>query len=153
MGIPDDLTADEGRRIRVQRARPKGRKRRLPENPRSKQTLERTLARLKPPPKNPLEDPLAGIKRPLKALNGPVPGRRHTEFEAIDVLEIRQGFYMTQRQFARLMGINVKTLRNWEQGRRRPHGPSRALLRVAAAKPKLVAEVLLRHKRIWWLDF
>jgi len=153
MGILDDVLREEPWRIRVQRAKPKGRKRPLLENPRSVKTLERALAKRKPPPKNPLADPLAGIKRPLKALNGPTPGQCHTEFAPIDVLEIRQGFYMTQRQFARLMGINVKTLRNWEQGRRRPHGPSRALLRIAAAKPKVVAEVLLRHKRIWWLDF
>ena len=153
MGILDDVLRDEPWRIRVQRAKPKGRKRPLPENPRSEKAIERALARWKPPPPNPLADPLAGIKQPIRAVGGPHPGKRHVEFEGIDVLEIRQGFYMTQRQFARLLGINIKTLRNWEQGRRLPHGPARALLRVAAAKPKVVADVLLRHKRIWWLDF
>jgi putative transcriptional regulator len=49
-----------------------------------------------------------------------------------------------------MIGISVETLRNWEQGRRSPHGPSRALLRVAAANPNAVAAVLLRHRREWW---
>jgi putative transcriptional regulator len=43
-------------------------------------------------------------------------------------------------------------LRNWEQGKRRPHGPSRALLRVAAAHPEAVARTLWRYRRVWWLD-
>jgi putative transcriptional regulator len=103
-------------------------------------------------PTNPLEDPLAGIKRPLRSLNGPAPGHPILEFEAVDVRDIRRLFHASQSQFARLLGINVETLRNWEQGRRSPHGPARALLRVAAANPNLVARVLSSHRRAWWLD-
>ena len=41
-----------------------------------------------------------------------------------------------------MIGVSVATLQNWEQGRRRPEGPARALLRVAAKNPQAVARVL-----------
>ena len=40
------------------------------------------------------------------------------------------------------MGISVGTLRNWEQGRRKPEGPARVLLRVAAKHPEAVLDVV-----------
>jgi DNA-binding transcriptional regulator YiaG len=101
---------------------------------------------------NPLADPLAHIKRPLRPLNGPEPREAQLEFAPIDVLEIRYKFHATQRQFARMFGISVETLRNWEQGKRRPHGPARALLRVAKANPEEVVRTLWRYRRAWWLD-
>jgi putative transcriptional regulator len=99
---------------------------------------------------NPLEDPIAGIKRPLRSLNGPAPGYPILEFESIDVREIRAQFHATQRAFATMLGINLETLRNWEQGRRSPQGPARALLRLAAASPRAVARVLLDSRQRWW---
>lgn len=54
---------------------------------------------------------------------------------------IRAQFGMSQRQFARMMGISVNTLQNWEQGRRRPDGPARVLLRVAAKHPEALASI------------
>jgi putative transcriptional regulator len=101
---------------------------------------------------NPLRDPLARIKRPLRAMNGPAAGTPHVEFEASQIVEIRYKFHATQRHFARMFGISVETLRNWEQGKRRPHGPSRALLRVAKANPEAVARTLWRFRRAWWMD-
>jgi len=41
-----------------------------------------------------------------------------------------------------MLGISVKTLRNWEQGRRRPEGPARVLLQVAARHPEAVWDVV-----------
>jgi hypothetical protein len=101
---------------------------------------------------NPLRDPLAHIKRPLRALNGPTPGQSHVEFGPLDVVEIRHKLHATQSQFARMFGISVETLRNWEQGRRRPTGPARSLLRVAAAHPEAVGRTLWRYRRVWWMD-
>ena len=49
---------------------------------------------------------------------------------------------LTQDKFAALMNISVHTLRNWEQGRRKPEGPAKALLRVASKNPKAVLEAL-----------
>ena len=79
-----------------------------------------------------------------------IPGaRRRREFEPIDVREIRRQFQQTRRQFAEMIGINRETLRNWERGRRNPRGPSRALLRIAAADPDVVAAVLVRNRVPW----
>ena len=64
------------------------------------------------------------------------------EFSPIDIQHIRAQFLATQRQFARMIGVNYETLRNWEAGRRRPHGPARALLRVLDANPFAVARAL-----------
>ena len=46
---------------------------------------------------------------------------------------LQNAYNLTQEQFADMLGISVRTLRNWEQGRRKPEGPAIALLRIAAA--------------------
>jgi len=58
------------------------------------------------------------------------------------VKRIREGYKLSQAQFAALLGISVGTLRNWEQGRRAPEGPARVLLRVAERYPKAVWDVV-----------
>jgi DNA-binding transcriptional regulator YiaG len=57
-----------------------------------------------------------------------------------DVAALRRFVGLTQEQFALAMGISVHTLRNWEQGRRRPEGPAIALLRIAARHPRIIRE-------------
>lgn len=52
--------------------------------------------------------------------------------------EIRSKFHLTQNEFAKLLNISVATLRNWEQGRRRPEGPARVLLNVANSNPEVL---------------
>ena len=47
---------------------------------------------------------------------------------------------LSQNKFAELLGISVKTLHNWEQGRRQPTGAARVLLRVASRHPEVVLE-------------
>jgi putative transcriptional regulator len=69
------------------------------------------------------------------------PGRV-TEFRPEDVRAIRGKFEKSQEEFALMIGVSVATLQNWEQGRRRPEGPARALLRVAAKNPQAVAKAL-----------
>jgi putative transcriptional regulator len=64
------------------------------------------------------------------------------EFAPVDVKAIRQRLRQSQAQFARMIGVSVATLQNWEQGRRRPEGPARALLQVAAVNPQAVAAAL-----------
>lgn len=59
-----------------------------------------------------------------------------------DIAALRRFVGLTQTQFARAMGISVHTLRNWEQGRRRPDGPAIALLRIAARHPRIIRENL-----------
>ena len=57
-----------------------------------------------------------------------------------DVADLRAFVGLTQVDFAQALGISVRTLQGWEQGRRRPDGPSIALLRIAARHPKIIRE-------------
>ncbi len=59
-----------------------------------------------------------------------------------DVAALRRFVGLSQSQFAQAMGISVHTLRNWEQGRRRPEGPAIGLLRIAARHPRIIRENL-----------
>jgi putative transcriptional regulator len=59
-----------------------------------------------------------------------------------DVRAIRIRLKKSQSEFALMIGVSVATLQNWEQGRRKPEGPARALLRIAEQNPKAVAEAL-----------
>lgn len=62
--------------------------------------------------------------------------------EAPDVKRIRERFELSQSEFAALLGISLKTLQNWEQGRRSPHGAARVLLQVADRHPEAVWETV-----------
>ena len=73
---------------------------------------------------------------------GAAPAGRMTEFAAVDVKAICQRLEKSLSAFARMIGVSVSTLQNWEQGRRQPVGPARALLRIAAASPDVVAAAL-----------
>lgn len=57
-----------------------------------------------------------------------------------DIVALRAFVGLTQEDFAKALGISVYTLRNWEQGRRKPEGPAMALLRIAARHPKIIRE-------------
>jgi putative transcriptional regulator len=59
-------------------------------------------------------------------------------FWAPRVLAMRKTMGLSQRLFARLVGVSVKTLQNWEQGRRQPSGPAAVLLTVLVADPGAV---------------
>jgi putative transcriptional regulator len=69
------------------------------------------------------------------------PGRTF-RYDAPDISAIRKALHVSQKEFAALIGVSVDTVQNWEQGRRKPRGPARALLRVAWRKPKAVLEAL-----------
>jgi putative transcriptional regulator len=64
-----------------------------------------------------------------------------------DVAALRAHFGLTQSKFAALLGISVDTLQNWEQRRRRPEGPAKVLLRVAAAHPEALLSVAGRSPK------
>lgn len=49
---------------------------------------------------------------------------------------------LSQAQFAALLGISVRTLHDWEQGRREPSGAARTLLKIASRHPEVLREVL-----------
>jgi putative transcriptional regulator len=60
----------------------------------------------------------------------------------VDVRAIRSKLRMTQEAFANTFGFSVNTLRHWEQGKRRPEGPTRAYLLVIDRAPKTVRKAL-----------
>lgn len=56
-------------------------------------------------------------------------------------LVARAGTGLSQAQFAKLIGVSLRTLQEWEQGRKRPSGPAAALLRLVARDPQAVVEL------------
>jgi putative transcriptional regulator len=60
------------------------------------------------------------------------------------VRDLRRRARLTQQEFAERLGVPVETIRNWEQGKRMPRGPARALLAVIAHAPETVFAALAR---------
>lgn len=58
------------------------------------------------------------------------------------MLDVRAKLGLSQHQFASLLGISVRTLHDWEQGRRDPSGAAKTLLKVVARHPQVVREVM-----------
>jgi putative transcriptional regulator len=77
-----------------------------------------------------------------KIRRGTMKSSRVTDFNPADVRAIRKKLDKSQSEFALMIGVSVATLQNWEQGRRIPEGPARALLKIAAENPAAVAEAL-----------
>jgi len=67
---------------------------------------------------------------------------RRTTLSKIDVRSLRDRLSLTQSEFSAMIGVSVRTLQNWEQGRREPEGPAKALLRVVEREPKAVLNAL-----------
>ena len=63
-------------------------------------------------------------------------GKRQTLYLPSNVKSIRKKMDLSQSAFAGLLGVSVRTLQEWEQGRRTPKGPAQALLRVADRHPE-----------------
>jgi putative transcriptional regulator len=84
-----------------------------------------------------LQDALAYAKGDRKR------GRIHViKVAAVDVRKARKKLGMSQDRFAQSFGVSVATVRNWEQGRRRPEGAARVLLRVIEREPEAVRRAL-----------
>lgn len=58
-----------------------------------------------------------------------------------NVATIREKTGLSQARFAQLLGVSVRTLQDWEQGRRAPSGAARTLLRIAAKNPQALLDV------------
>jgi putative transcriptional regulator len=58
-----------------------------------------------------------------------------------DVAKIRKKTELSQARFAELLGVSVRTLQDWEQGRRAPSGAARTLLMIADTDPKALLRV------------
>ncbi len=58
------------------------------------------------------------------------------------VASIREQTSLSQTAFARLIGVSVRTLQDWEQGRRAPSGPARTLLTIAHRNPRALLDLV-----------
>ena len=57
------------------------------------------------------------------------------------VVEVRTKTGLSQTEFAKLLGVSVRTLQDWEQGRRQPSGAAKSLLRIARKHPATLLEL------------
>ncbi|MGE7993422.1 NadS family protein [Pseudomonas sp. NPDC089554] len=79
-----------------------------------------------------MDEILQGTRKPSRAF----------EINASQVRSIRMATGLSQARFAEMIDVQVATLRNWEQGRREPTGPAKALLRAIHNDPDHVLKAL-----------
>lgn len=85
---------------------------------------------------------LESVREGGEILRGERAPSRAFHFEDPDVRSLREKHGLSQSRFAAMMGISVGTLRNWEQGRRKPEGSARVLLKVVEKHPEAVFDVV-----------
>lgn len=85
---------------------------------------------------------ITSVKQAGRIKRGEEEPAQKFEVKAEDVKAIRANLRMSQAEFSLMIGVSVATLQNWEQGRRQPEGPARALLKVASMNPEAVAAAL-----------
>jgi putative transcriptional regulator len=85
---------------------------------------------------------LESVRQGGAILRGEAEPARKFTVDPSNIRGIRERYNLSQGKFASLLGISVGTLRNWEQGRRKPEGPARVLLQVAARHPDAVWDVV-----------
>ena len=76
----------------------------------------------------------------IEAVQSGKVGRRFTA-ESFPVVRVREKSGLSQSEFAELLGVSVRTLQDWEQGRREPSGAAKTLLKVAERHPEVLREV------------
>jgi len=92
--------------------------------------------------KTAFEELLASVRRAAEGGRRPRAGT--IQINALTIRELRGWTKLSQPEFAALLGVELSTLRNWEQGRREPAGPARALLRAIRNDPENVIRALGR---------
>lgn len=85
---------------------------------------------------------VASIKEAGEIKAGRVRPSRFYEIKPPEIRKVREKLHASQGEFAMMIGVSMRTLQNWEQGRRRPEGPAKTLLRVATRNPKAILEAL-----------
>lgn len=90
------------------------------------------------------EELLESVREGGEILRGRRKPSRRFVVQPSAIRAIRERTSLSQSQFARLIGVSVKTLQNWEQDRRHPTGPAAALLRIIAQEPELAVRAIHR---------
>ena len=85
---------------------------------------------------------VASVKEAGEIKAGSWEPSRMYEIKAPEIKTVREKLNVSQSEFALLIGVSVRTLQNWEQGRRKPEGPAKALLRIASKNPGAVLDAL-----------
>jgi len=85
---------------------------------------------------------LESVQQADSIIKGQTTAARITEFVDPEVKAIRTKTGLSQSRFANLLGVSKRTLENWEQGRRHPTGPARALLKIVEADPEYALKAL-----------
>ncbi len=86
------------------------------------------------------QDLVSSITEMKAVERGEAPPARETKLTKTQVTRVRQRLRLSQPRFAKMMGISVRTLQNWEQGHRQPTGAAQVLLRVAEKHPEAVLD-------------
>jgi putative transcriptional regulator len=90
------------------------------------------------------KDLIASAHEALAIATGTKKAPLRIDAEAIDVAAIRKRLNLSQTRFADTFGLSAATVRDWEQGRRRPDRTARALLTVISRRPEAVIAALLK---------
>jgi putative transcriptional regulator len=85
---------------------------------------------------------VASIKEAGEIKAGRKAPSRIYEINPPEIKNVREKLNVSQNEFALMIGVSVRTLQNWEQGRRKPEGPAKALLRIASKNPSAVLDAL-----------
>ena len=88
------------------------------------------------------DDLVQSLKEARAIAGGELEPSRRFDRQPLDVKAMREGVGLSQREFARLLRVSVRTLQNWEQDRRHPTGPALALLKIVATAPELAIRSL-----------
>lgn len=84
---------------------------------------------------------LEGIKEIKRFKKGKVDLKNWSLNEPSPASIIRKKLKLSQSAFASLMGVSPRTIQDWEQGRRKPQGPAKSLLRIAEQHPEIFIEI------------
>jgi len=84
---------------------------------------------------------LESIKEIKKHKRGKIKLKIHALAEPSPPNKIRQKLKLSQSAFASLMGVSPRTIQDWEQGRRKPRGPAKSLMRIAEQHPEVFTEI------------
>ena len=84
---------------------------------------------------------LEGIREVKAYKAGKIDLRTRELKEPSSPQDIRRNLNLSQSAFAGLMGVSLRTVQDWEQGRRQPSGPAKSLLRIAEQRPEIFMEL------------